>query len=828
MSDIEERPPDKRKRGPGQEAASLEKIGKVNGGNNATNDAALSPLKTLKTMPPPGPRWRSHVPKVYPKLFPDGELVEGGSKMRLGSIEIDLKCNPGQWRDTVSGKCGDRLLDLALATGRDGKALSAQGSEMLGESVAAEEAAMFAALPVALPDREEFEWWLADHAAEVFPALLPQGHLIEDGLVWHAEPLKIQLKGMKRGWSHNSELPRGAAQIGNPLKTLNWATAQIWPWSFARVAHLVADIKKRGDAPATVDAPPKPNGHDRTHVSPKAVPQTAKPPVDPIGHQRGNGDAAVADVGNTGENLPFKAVEITGGSLSRSIDQAEAVLMKGDNNIFQRGDFVVRVAPSQVSIADGREISALRIVPVKTAHMIERFTRFVPFRKYDSRSKSWIAVDCPQGLAAAFLERIGEWNLRVLNGIANAPTLRSDGSILDEPGYDPQTGILFDPLDVVFPPIPRQPTQAEAHTALADLKALIGEFPFAPDDPADTRLDAPSASRSVALSGILTTTIRRSIPHAPLHAFTAPAMGTGKSKLVDLAAMVAIGHEAPVLAQGKTEEEMEKRLGAALLAGDTLVSFDNCEQPLGGELLCQALTQPRLKIRILGKSENAFVLPINAAFFATGNNLEIVGDMTRRALVASLDARVERPETRTFKNPDPIQVVRDHRAKYVVAALTILRAYHVAGRPKMPNTPLGSFEVWSRWVRDALIWLGEPDPCKTMERIRIEDPRLQELAAVLGYWKIAIGERPVTVKELIDTVTDRYVPSCRGVDLNESDFMHPNFREALLVVAGDGGYINSRRLGNWLGKNKGKVAGHLRLVPATMQRGENRWKVEPA
>ena len=33
---------------------------------------------------------------------------------------------------------------------------------------------------------------------------------------------------------------------------------------------------------------------------------------------------------------------------------------------------------------------------------------------------------------------------------------------------------------------------------------------------------------------------------------------------------------------------------------------------------------------------------------------------------------------------------------------------------------------------------------------------------------------------------------------------------------------------NRLGKNKAKVVGNLRLVPATMQRGENRWKVEPA
>ena len=44
---------------------------------------------------------------------------------------------------------------------------------------------------------------------------------------------------------------------------------------------------------------------------------------------------------------------------------------------------------------------------------------------------------------------------------------------------------------------------------------------------------------------------------------------------------------------------MEKRLGAALIAGDRIISIDNCERPLGGELLCQALTQRILKPRVL-------------------------------------------------------------------------------------------------------------------------------------------------------------------------------------------------------------------------------------
>src|SRR4051812_8452937 len=137
-------------------------------------------------------------------------------------------------------------------------------------------------------------------------------------------------------------------------------------------------------------------------------------------------------------------------------------------------------------------------------------------------------------------------------------------------------------------------------------------------------------------------------------------MGSGKSKLVDIASMIATGHEAPVLSQGKTEEEMEKRLGAALIAGDALISFDNCEQPLGGELLCQALTQRTLKVRPLGKSM-LLSLPTDALFAATGNNLIVAGDMTRRTIVATLDPKMERPEHRDF-DADPVETIRADRA----------------------------------------------------------------------------------------------------------------------------------------------------------------------
>lgn len=216
----------------------------------------------------------------------------------------------------------------------------------------------------------------------------------------------------------------------------------------------------------------------------------------------------------------------------------------------------------------------------------------------------------------------------------------------------------------------------------------------------------------------------------------------------------------------------------------------------------------------------------NAAFFATGNNLVVVGDMTRRALVCALDAKTERPETREFDTEDPLEVVRRDRARYVMAALTILRAFHVAGQPKQASQPLGSFEVWSRWVRDALIWLGEPDPCRTMDRARVEDPQTQELAAVLNQWKTIIRKQAVTVKEVIERATDYDPQPGAGYDLNVRRFLHPDFREALLVVAGDGGSINSRKLGTWLGKRKGRVIDGMRLV-VKKSNGENRWQALP-
>ncbi len=68
--------------------------------------------------------------------------------------------------------------------------------------------------------------------------------------------------------------------------------------------------------------------------------------------------------------------------------------------------------------------------------------------------------------------------------------------------------------------------------------------------------------------------------------------------MVDLAAVIATGRRCPVIAAGKTEEETEKRLGALLRDAVPVVSIDNVNGELGGDMLCQLMERPLVRVRI--------------------------------------------------------------------------------------------------------------------------------------------------------------------------------------------------------------------------------------
>lgn len=271
-----------------------------------------------------------------------------------------------------------------------------------------------------------------------------------------------------------------------------------------------------------------------------------------------------------------------------------------------------------------------------------------------------------------------------------------------------------------------------------------------------------------------------------------------------------------MISQGSTPEEFEKRLGAVLLAADPIIAIDNCERPLGGELLCQCLTQSTVKPRILGQSQ-APETSTGSFITATGNNLVLAGDLTRRALLCRIDPKVERPEDRAFDR-NPVAYAKANRPALVVAALTLLRAYHLAGRPGRP-APLGSFEAWSDLVRSALMWIGCADPVITMAAVRESDPKIAQLRMVMSAWREAFQGEGVTVS----SVVKKAIEQRGGYDGREREFVNEDLREAIMMVAGRSGMISSRSLGKWLSEHKGRIVGGMRFEQFGERHGVAVW-----
>jgi putative DNA primase/helicase len=240
-----------------------------------------------------------------------------------------------------------------------------------------------------------------------------------------------------------------------------------------------------------------------------------------------------------------------------------------------------------------------------------------------------------------------------------------------------------------------------------------------------------------------------------------------------------------------------------LMAAPAEISLDNVDPAivLDNPLLNQCLTQSMVQIRVLSQSKMALVRTEALAVFANGNNLVIGGDMTRRALRGILDPGCERPELTVFDVENPLDLAKRDRAAFVRDALTVLRAYIIAGCPD-PVPALGSFAGWSKLVPSALVWLGERNPIDTMETVRQADPQRNALVAILKLWEAEFAAREMTAREVIEHA-DKH---------DGSGYFSKSFRDALTDIAEERsrkqrGTLSVRGLGYWLRKMQGRVVG---------------------
>lgn len=456
--------------------------------------------------------------------------------------------------------------------------------------------------------------------------------------------------------------------------------------------------------------------------------------------QRRNGSDASPEVAQAQDDTklpysdvynPLPTIEITT-KMEDIVDSTEAAIrvLPHGPHLFQRARQLVCIARTAPAPKWLRRPAEMPVIMTATlAHVRELASMAATWEKYDKRSHALEPALPPPWVAETLRDR-GGWKFPVLEGIVSTPTLLPDGSILDRPGYDQETG-LFVALDRPYPPVPLRPTFDDARSALGILQQPFTDFLFD---------DTSPANFSATLAALLTVLCRYAIQgDVPLFAVTATTRRSGKGLLVDVISTIATGRTAPRWAQphDRDGDEERKRMLAIGLAGDPLILIDNLTRPLGSEALDIALTcQGTFADRTLGTHQTKEA-PMHAVFFATGNNITYKADTAPRVVPIALDPKMERPEERTgFQQDDLRAWVRHARPRLVTAALTLMRAYFEAGCPQQGITPMGGFEAWSALVRQALGWAGEADPLAGQKTLALEhDTGSENLRSLLVSWE---------------------------------------------------------------------------------------------
>ena len=427
----------------------------------------------------------------------------------------------------------------------------------------------------------------------------------------------------------------------------------------------------------------------------------------------------------------------------RVADEGIAALACVDG-IYQRSNLLVHIVRG-AKPPRGVECDAEtpRIVPLQLPTLREQLTDAAKWQKWaagkpDEKGK-WVSASPPQPVVNAIDAR-GQWaGIPAIVDVVETPVLRPDGTVLQTPGFDVDTGIYYE-ASIEFPTVPDSPTQQDAADAAGELLAVVANFPF-------KSLEHSSAW----LAGVLTLFSKNAFRGpSPLVMADGNSAGIGKGLILDSAGYIGTGREFPKQGSPESDAEMRKKITAIAMAGIGQAFFDNVDT-LGGRSLEAALTTTLWQDRELGRNKMTPELPLNVCWFATGNNIVLKGDMPRRVLHILLNTMEESPEEREdeeFDHPELLVWIREERPRLVVAALTILRGYVAAGRPDMKLRPWGSYEGWSALVRAAIVWAGPPDPGDTRRELRdkSDDKKIVLRRLIAGWSEIDPEGGGMTIK----------------------------------------------------------------------------------
>jgi hypothetical protein len=454
--------------------------------------------------------------------------------------------------------------------------------------------------------------------------------------------------------------------------------------------------------------------------------------------------------------------------------------------------------------------AAPRIRPYPATVLRERLDSIAKWMQEKTGNSGDVVVEerwCPREVVNAVRDRGGWPGLRRLSGVTSAPVLRANLTILEQPGYDTSTELLYVP-GADYPSVPETPSTEDVAQALDALRSPFAEFPIV----------APTDSAAL-LAYLLTLVARPAIRGpVPMTGITARVPGTGKTLLVECATLAMTGQPPDKLMvpggrSSDADAEWRKRIATLALEGPRAVLIDNVPDGamLQSSALAAALTAAELTERLLATNRTVRV-PHRIVWTYSGNNVTVAADLARRCLTIDLDARVEDPHLRsTFRIENLLAHVRSDHPRLLTAALTTLRGFAVAGCPRHGRPALGMFEEWDALIRSCVMWATGVDPLDTQIRLRDENPESNILGALLIAWRATIGfDKATQAKDLL------LVPALAAAAADA------------IPGSDDRAPPSSKSFGHYLRRNEGRVVGGLRIERTGSSMGVTLWTIREA
>lgn len=506
--------------------------------------------------------------------------------------------------------------------------------------------------------------------------------------------------------------------------------------------------------------------------------------------------------------------EVIAGRAAQCVDET-MVALRQDATTYSLGEALVQVQTDATLHA---------FTPATLTHFLGMTFGFFKTSTDDKGELALEYVNPPLSIARTIIELGRARAFRQLIGVVTAPTMMADGTLVTERGFHEKTGLYLQPLGDDWPAVPMAPTQAELVAAFETLWKPLSLFPWA--GPVD---------RGVAFAGQLTAIVRRCLRIAPGFAGDAPTQSSGKTIFAQSLAVLGSGVDEPVTPYASAEDdtEMKKTLLSVALAGKHSLIIDNVLGIFENSALAATVTGGTIEGRVLGASKMSGSLPFRALLCLTGNNMVLGADLSHRILIARIDPLNEQPHLRKF-DIHPVEWTLEHRTEMVVAGLTLLQGFVVAGMPVMA-TGTSRFPDWDRLVRQAVIWVSQElkldfgDPLEAIENNRQQDPNREALAELLELWHKNWGDAPLTVPE-IHRMLEEYEASrsyLRGMNrLQEIDEFQRQFLE-IFCSWGQGGKLpTSKSIGNILKFRADNLVNGYRLERGGTRHGNKQsWRV---